>query len=60
MGKFNTMLQGWNSKLQDWDSKLQEKGSSLNNITDSALTALNSISGIADATKANAQIKDTT
>lgn len=45
--------------VQGWDDKLQTKGTSLGKVTDSALTALNSISSIAQATKANAQIKDT-
>lgn len=45
--------------VKGWDSKLQTKGTSLGKVTDSALTALNSISSIAQATKANAQIKDT-
>ena len=53
MNKFSKMIQGW-------DDKLQTKGTSLGKVTDSALTALNSISSIAQATKANAQIKDTT
>lgn len=52
MNKFSKMIQGW-------DDKLQTKGTSLGKVTDSALTALNSISSIAQATKANAQIKDT-
>jgi hypothetical protein len=33
--------------VQGWDSKLQTKGTSLGKVTDSALTALNSISSIA-------------
>lgn len=53
MNKFSKMI-------QDWDDKLQTKGTSLGKVTDSALTALSSLQGIAQATKANAQIKDTT